>query len=391
LICANSLIEENRQVHVVDVAIIGGGLAGSAAAAMLGRAGVRAVIVDPRSQCSPAFRCEKLDQSQLRLLHAAGLSDVVLPAATPFNQVWTARFGCLVAKRNKRQIGISYEALVNQVRTGIPDCVRFIAATATAVSLTDDKQTVTLSSGEEICARLVIVASGVSDNLRRSIGITRVEVSPCHSISIGFNVKPVGKSRFDFPALTYYPERASDAMAYLTLFPIGATMRANLFVYRGLRDPWLQDLRRSPKQTLMATMPRLRRLLGEFDVSDLIQVRPIDLYTTQGYRQPGVVLVGDAFATSCPAAGTGVNKVLTDVARLCHVHIPRWLANDGMAAEKIAAFYDDPIKQACDSHSAQKARRLRALSTNTALLWRTQRLTKFAAQLALGIIPHAPF
>ena len=61
-------------------------------------------------------------------------------------------------------------------------------------------------------------------------------------------------------------------------------------------------------------------------------------------RQAGVVLVGDAFATSCPAAGTGTGKVFTDVERLCNVHIPRWLATPGMGADKIAAFYDDPVK-----------------------------------------------
>ncbi len=33
-------------------------------------------------------------------------------------------------------------------------------------------------------------------------------------------------------------------MAYLTLFPIGSdAMRANLFVYRDMHDPWLRQLR----------------------------------------------------------------------------------------------------------------------------------------------------
>jgi hypothetical protein len=56
----------------------------------------------------------------------------------------------------------------------------------------------------------------------------------------------------------------------------------------------------------------------------------------------GSVLVGDAFASSCPAAGTGSNKVFTDVERLCNIYIPRWLATDSMGEEKISAFYDDP-------------------------------------------------
>ena len=67
------------------------------------------------------------------------------------------------------------------------------------------------------------------------------------------------------------------------------------------------------------------------------------------------MLVGDAFATTCPVAGTGTDKVFTDVGRLCNVHIPAWLATDGMDADKIAPFYDDPVKKACDAWSMAKA------------------------------------
>ena len=55
----------------------------------------------------------------------------------------------------------------------------------------------------------------------------------------------------------------------------------------------------------------------------------------------GVVLVGDAFCTSCPAGGTGVRKALLDVERLCNVHIPHWLATPGMGIQKVTAFYED--------------------------------------------------
>ena len=92
--------------------------------------------------------------------------------------------------------------------------------------------------------------------------------------------------------------------------------------------------------------------MGDFTVPSFVQIRPVDLYVTKGYRQDGVVLVGDAFSSSCPAAGTGARKVLVDVERLCNVHIPRWLATPGMGEAKIAAFYDDPVKQACDALSS---------------------------------------
>src|SRR4029450_6434634 len=104
-----------------------------------------------------------------------------------------------------------------------------------------------------------------------------------------------------------------------------------------------------PAEAIFGQLPRLQKITGAFEIASNVDIRPIDLYAVAGYRQSGVVLVGDAFSTSCPAAGTGVSKVFTDVERLCNVHIPRWLASPGMGEDKIAAFYDDPVKQACDS------------------------------------------
>ena len=133
-------------------------------------------------------------------------------------------------------------------------------------------------------------------------------------------------------------------------------------------------------------MPNLRRLTGEIEVTDFVKIRPADLYVTRNCVQPGVVLVGDAFATSCPAAGTGTGKVFTDVERLCSVHIPRWFASAGTGAEKIASFYDDPVKQACDAHSATKAYHLRSLSLEASMPWKARRMGRFIARLSAGML-----
>jgi 2-polyprenyl-6-methoxyphenol hydroxylase-like FAD-dependent oxidoreductase len=232
----------------------------------------------------------------------------------------------------------------------------------------------------------VLLANGLSVSLRDQLGLEREIVSRCHSITIGFTMQPRGRSAFEFPALTYYAERPNDCAALITMFPIGSGMRANLFVYREFDDPLLKDMRRHPQETLYHMMPGLRRLAGDFDVEGRVEIRPIDLYVTHGHLQPGIVLAGDAFATSCPAAGTGARKVLTDIERLCNVHIPRWLATPGMGDDKIAAFYDDPVKRACDEFAAEKARQLKAFSLDTTLSGRLRRLSKFAGQAARGSV-----
>ena len=105
-----------------------------------------------------------------------------------------------------------------------------------------------------------------------------------------------------------------------------------------------------------------------------------------GHRRPGVVLVGDAFETTCPVTGTGTDKVFTDVERLCNVHIPAWLASEGMGEDKIAAFYDDPVKQACDAWSSAKAYHFRSVSIDNGITWRIQRRARFLNWFGLGLM-----
>ena len=180
----------------------------------------------------------------------------------------------------------------------------------------------TLSNGEHDLRAAVVLANGLSVALRHLLGIERKVTSHCHSISLGFDLVPVGRAAFDFPAMTYFSERAKrpDPLHHAVSDRHG--MRANLFVYREADDPWLREMRRAPRQTLDAALPRLKRITGEFDIAGDVKIRPADLYVSSGHRQAGIVLVGDAFATTCPVTGTGSDKVFTDVERLCRVHIP---------------------------------------------------------------------
>ena len=132
-------------------------------------------------------------------------------------------------------------------------------------------------------------------------------------------------------------------------------------------------------------MPGLGRMLGDFTVPGLIKIRPADLCVTDGHLQPGIVLIGDAFSTSCPAAGTGTTKVFTDVGRLCNIHIPNWLATEGMDLSKIRKFYEDPEKSACELQSLAKAYHLRSLSIDGGLGWHVGRLGRFAVRFAQGL------
>jgi len=379
-------------MRYTDIVIVGGGLAGSTTAAMLGRAGIAAIMIDPHTTYPPDLRCEKIGGTQLPRLRRTGLAEEILRPTTIDGEVWEARFGVVVVKRPSDQHGVMYDTLVNTARAQIPPGVEILHTKVVEVSTTDDRQRVVLADGEEISARLIVLANGLSVSLRHMLGLQRRVISECHSVTLGFDVAPVGRPALPFPALTYWPKRTADRLAYLTLFPIGAAMRANMMVYRPMDDVWFHEFRENPEATMRAMMPGFDRMAGDFKVVGPIKIRPADLYVTENHRQAGVVVVGDAFATSCPAAGTGTDKVFTDVERLCNVHIPTWLATEGMGRAKIEMFYDDPVKVECDTWSAAKAWHLRSLSIDDGLTWRARRWARFIGRLAQGVIglTHKP-
>jgi 2-polyprenyl-6-methoxyphenol hydroxylase-like FAD-dependent oxidoreductase len=167
-----------------DIAIVGGGLAGSAAAAMLGRTGISTILIDPHKIYPTDFRCEKIGGRQIDVLRKMDLYEAVRRDSTLDGYAWTARLGRMLDNKPSDQLGILYDDLVNVMRREIPSTVDFIEGKAASITTSTSRQTVTLSSGEEISARLIILANGLNVGLRDKLGIAREVISACHSITI---------------------------------------------------------------------------------------------------------------------------------------------------------------------------------------------------------------
>lgn len=225
-----------------------------------------------------------------------------------------ARFGRLVDVMPFKQYGMAYDRLVNTVRAEVPPDIRRCCSWADGITPGPDRQEIRLSDGCRVDVRLAVLASGGDWSLRESLGVKRGLSSPCHSITVGF------------------------------------------------------DLRRADG--------------GDFAVQGPVKVRPTDLHVTRGYAMPGVVMIGDAFATPCPATGTGSLKLFTDVERLCNAPIPVWMASPGMGVDETRSFYEDPAKTRCDGLSVAKAHALRAISTDASLHGQARRWLRFCARLA---------
>ncbi len=374
-------------MYEADIGIVGGGLGGSVAAAMLGRAGFSVVLIDAHHPYPEDFRCEKIEEKHFKLLRQTGFMDEIIAAADLFDELWIARYGHVINKRPNEQYGLAYTDFVNVVRNQIPESVRFILGRADKIWNSPNLQTIIMRDGEEISVRLIVLASGSNNNTsREQVNISRHVTSQCHAISVGFSLKPAGPDKFDFIALTYYGETPKDRIAYLSFFPLRGMMRVNIFLYRDIRDPWLTALRETPQAILFAALPRLKRVLGDFDVVGEMVIRPIDLYHTSGYRQPGVVLAGDAFSTASPAAGTGVVKVLNDVVMLCNHHIPHWIKTPGMGVEKISEYYGDSQKITYDAYSDHLAHYIHEVTLSYGIRWRVTRAGWFGLAVKDGVM-----
>jgi len=360
-----------------DIAIVGGGLAGSLAAAVLARAGHRVALVDKRAVHPDEFRVEKIGGQQLEMLRKLGFLHALENVACRYDRVLNIREGKVVDVSVGQAYGFSYADLVAMARSQLPDPSGLIVDDVTAISASDDIQHIELASGRRLDARLVVLATGMAGVLSYKLGIKRRVLAERHSVSFGFTIARKDGAPFDFEALTCYGERTADGIDYLSLFPVRAGMRANLFMFRDPTDPIMRELRREPEATVLRLLPGLRPYLGNFRVTDKVQNWVMDLTMVEGHLQPGVVLIGDAFQTNCPAAGTGVARLLVDVDRLCTEYAPRWLATPGMGTDKISQFYSDPDKLAADQRSLKMAHFRQALTSRNDLGWDVRRRLHF--------------
>lgn len=362
----------------VDVAIVGAGLAGTILATTLAKAGRKVALVDPHRIHHDEFRAEKTRSEQMGLFEKLGLGPVFRSLVTPMTDLHVFRFGQLFERKQTWEYAFSYAPLVNGLRAALPPQVPLTVGKVAEVSTGPDRQRLVLTDGSVIEARLLVVATGYSEAVRRAIGVERIEESKAHSLSMGFDFAITPKE-FGLQSLTFYARRVADRIAFLTIFRIGERMRANMFVYRTVADPWVQAFRENPQKILLELMPEIAARCGNFAIASEVEVRQVSLTTTQGHRRDGVVFIGDAFATTCPAQGDGIHRVLTDVDRLT-AHIPAWFATPGMAADKIGAFYDDPAKVAADEKALRASIYARRINVETGLEWRLRRLRNNTAR-----------
>ena len=355
-----------------EIIIVGAGAAGVTAAAVFGQRGHRVLLLDANPSCPPVFKSEKIEGAQLQLLRQFGLVEQLLPFCSRISEVHAAYDGRIFKSTPYQQLGLTYSALVDTLRDRLPANVQFRVARVAAIHPSPYTPSVQLETGEHLTARLVIFACGGNRALQASLGLTRRVLQREQSLALGFNIAPQKSRSFPFEAVTYYPTTNADRIDYLTLFKIPRAMRANLFLFRSIGDPWVREFLQQPRLLLERCFPKLPRVIGEYSVTGRVESARIDLYRNEGNPQPGVVLIGDALQNVCPSTGLGLNKVFTDIDVLGEC-LPTWFANHVIDAAQLALFYQNPRKIAADSNALVSANRHRSAVIDNSPRWRAHR------------------
>ncbi len=194
LLAARWAAGQGAAMRHTDIVIAGGGLAGSTAAAMLGRAGFDVVAGRSAHGLSAGFSLREARRLAGRLLRKTGLADAVLRAGTLDDEVLDRALRPPGREAAERSVRHSLRHAGQHDPRRDPAARRIHPRQGRRRSRpAPTARSVTLSTGEEISARLVVLANGLNVGLRHTLGMTREVVSTCHSISIGFDLEPVGR------------------------------------------------------------------------------------------------------------------------------------------------------------------------------------------------------
>ena len=148
-------------------------------------------LIDPHRVHHDEFRAEKIGTKQMQLFERLGLDTMVMPHVTPMDEMHVFRLGQLFARERHREFGFSYGALINGLRDALPPQVPLTVGKVAEITTGPDRQRLVLTDGAVIDARLLVVATGYSEAVRRAIGVDRIEQSKAFSLSIGFDLADV--------------------------------------------------------------------------------------------------------------------------------------------------------------------------------------------------------
>lgn len=315
--------------EILDVAVVGAGVVGAAAALAFARDGFDVALVEARepapwSPQRPDLRVYAFAPDNAALLHDLGVWNAMRESrAQPYRamRVWDAAGGGEIVfdadAFGRRELGWIVEngLLVDRLWSALPQAGVQLHCPEQVEALerdADDSVGLVLAGGRRLRARLVVAADGAESRLRRLAGIQ----APAHDYGQRGLVAYVDSER-SHEATCWQRFLPGGPVAFLpTQGEDGARDRRSSIVWT-LPGAEAERLLAADEATFLGELERAfdGRLGALVRVSQRAAF-PLRRQLAQRYVSGRVAVVGDAAHVVHPLAGQGVNLGLRDVAGL---------------------------------------------------------------------------
>jgi 3-(3-hydroxy-phenyl)propionate hydroxylase len=323
-----------------DVIVVGLGPVGAVMANMLGRYGLRVLVIDQGSEIYKLPRAISFDHDALRILQSAGVQDgEFATVAIPQVQYHSPMFGRFIRMNTAKKIDDhpmivtfyqpEFEALMRKKLTDLPNVD--IRLNTTLKGIQDDGEVVHASvqtenqSWQTVRARFLIGTDGASSAVRNFLNIEFAGQSYSQDWLI------VDATRVSMPIdhieFLCDPQRPTPHM-----------------VAPGGRQRWEFMLQPSETREMMESKDNIRKLLSKWDRLENIEIERTAVYRfhallAASFSKGRCFLAGDAAHVTPPFAGQGLVTGLRDVANLSWKMA--WVTRGHAKAEILSSYSEE--------------------------------------------------
>lgn len=309
-------------MHDYEIAVVGGGLAGSVAALAMARAGRKVVLIAPVIASGDERTTALMDQS-IRFIERLGLWEAIAPKAAPLSVMQiidgtdrllrapTAQFRSVDVGLAAFGYNIPNRVLLETLGEAVsaePNLTRLAGSVETVV-LSAEQAVITLAGGESLSCAFVIGADGRQSPVRESAGIgTRRWSYPQSALVLNFtHTIPHGNTSTEFHTQT----------GPFTQVPLPGDRSSLVWV---LKPEEAERLLALPADDLSRSVEaRMQSMLGKVTVEPGAQAWPLSSLMADRFGKGRVALIGEAGHAFPPIGAQGLNLSLRDIIALTDI------------------------------------------------------------------------